>query len=384
MSKSINILGSTGSIGASTLKIVRNSEGVFSVNLLLAGGNLEKLKKQVREFQPRFVSIYDPAKVTELRHFIQETASETEFVPFEEATKLDCDIAVSAIVGTAGLLPTIHAIRHSKRVALANKESLVAGGDLIRQECARTGTEIIPVDSEHNAIHQCLRAGEPKEIESLILTASGGPFFGLTHEQLASVTVNEALNHPTWSMGSKVTIDSATLMNKGLEVIEAHFLFQIPYSRIRVKIHPQSVIHSMVEFRDGSILAQIGIADMQLPVQYALYYPGRPENLVFRFPLEGSFSLDFHDPDRATFRCLDLAYRCGEAGAAERIVLNGANEVAVQAFLKGWISFAGIPALIEHMLNIIDFPHPTTVAEVVELDSRVKKQAELEVERGHF
>lgn len=384
MSKRINILGSTGSIGNSTLKIVRDSEDVFTVNLLLAGENLEKLKKQAQEFHPQFVSIYDSARVTELRHFLKETVPETEFVPFEEAIKLDCDIAVSAIVGTAGLLPTIHAIRHAGRVALANKESLVAGGDLIRQECAETGTEIIPVDSEHNAIHQCLRAGDAKEVESMVLTASGGPFFGLTHEQLASVTVNEALNHPTWSMGSKVTIDSATLMNKGLEVIEAHFLFRIPYSRIRVKIHPQSVIHSMVEFRDGSILAQIGIPDMQLPIQYALYYPGRPENQAFHFPLEGSFSLDFHDPDRVTFRCLDLAYRCGEAGSAQRIVLNGANEVAVQAFLKGKISFAGIPALIEHMLNIIDVPHPDTVEEVVELDSRVKKQAELEVERGSF
>jgi len=260
----------------------------------------------------------------------------------------------------------------------------VAGGDLIRRECAAADTEIIPVDSEHSAIHQCLRAGAQKEVKSLILTASGGPFFGLTHEQLASVTIHEALNHPTWSMGSKVTIDSATLMNKGLEVIEAHFLFQVPYSGIRVKIHPQSVVHSMVEFRDGSILAQIGIADMQLPIQYALYYPGRPETRTFRFPLEGGFSLDFHDPDRTTFRCLDLAYRCGEAGAAQRIVLNGANEVAVQAFLEGRISFTGIPALIEQMLNIIDFPHPETVEEVVELDSRAKKQAELEVRSGRF
>ena len=384
MPKNINILGSTGSIGTSTLKILRHSEGAFSVNLLLAGSNLEKLTEQVHEFHPRYVSVYDSARVPELLGFLKETAPETEFIPYSEALKLDCDIAVSAIVGTAGLLPTIHAIRHSRRVALANKESLVAGGDLIRRECARYGSEIIPVDSEHNAIHQCLRAGSAKEVESLILTASGGPFFGLSHEQLAEVSVSEALNHPTWSMGSKVTIDSATLMNKGLEVIEAHFLFQLGYSKIRVKIHPQSVVHSMVEFWDGSILAQIGIADMQLPIQYALYYPGRPENQTFRFPFEGSFSLDFHDPDRATFRCLNLAYRCGEAGAAQRIVLNGANEVAVQAFLQGKISFAGIPALIEHMLNIMDLPHPDTVEEVVELDRRVKKQAETEVERGRF
>ena len=384
MQKSINILGSTGSIGASTLKIVRGSGGAFSVNLLLAGRNLEKLKEQIQECHPHFVSIYDSDKVPDLRRFLKKNSPGTEFLPFDTALKLDCDIAVSAIVGTAGLLPTIHATRHAKRVALANKESLVAGGDLIRQECAETGTEIIPVDSEHNAIHQCLRAGKPKEIESLILTASGGPFFGLTHEQLQSVTVNEALNHPTWSMGSKVTIDSATLMNKGLEVIEAHFLFQLPYSKIRVKVHPQSVVHSMVEFRDGSILAQIGIADMQLPIQYALYYPGRPENQAFRFPLEGSFSLDFHDPDRVTFRCLDLAYRCGEAGAAERIVLNGANEVAVRAFLAGEISFTGIPSLIEHMLNRIDVPHPHTVEEVVELDNRVRKQTETEVRSGLF
>jgi len=384
MSKSINILGSTGSIGANTLKIVQNSEGAFSLNLLLAGSNLEKLKEQIHGFRPKFVSIYDSTKVAELRRYLKETSADTEFVPYEMALKLDCDIAVSAIVGTAGLLPTIHAIRHAGRVALANKESLVAGGDLIRRECAAADTEIIPVDSEHSAIHQCLRAGAQKEVKSLILTASGGPFFGLTHEQLASVTIHEALNHPTWSMGSKVTIDSATLMNKGLEVIEAHFLFQVPYSGIRVKIHPQSVVHSMVEFRDGSILAQIGIADMQLPIQYALYYPGRPETRTFRFPLEGGFSLDFHDPDRTTFRCLDLAYRCGEAGAAQRIVLNGANEVAVQAFLEGRISFTGIPALIEQMLNIIDFPHPETVEEVVELDSRAKKQAELEVRSGRF
>ncbi len=384
MPSRINILGATGSIGTSTLKIIRECRDDFIVNLLLAGTNLQKLEAQIMAFKPKFAAIYDTDKTAELARFVKNNAPETEYIPFGDALKLDCDIAVSAIVGTAGLLPTVHAIRHAGRLALANKESLVVGGDLIRRECASYGTEILPIDSEHNAIHQCLRAGEPKEVESLILTASGGPFFGLSFEQLATVTVKEALRHPTWSMGSKVTIDSATLMNKGLEVIEAHFLFQVPYSHIRVKIHPQSVVHSMVEFRDGSILAQIGIADMQLPIQYALYYPGRPETRAFRFPLGGSFSLDFHDPDRVTFRCLDLAYRCGEAGPTQRIVLNGTNEVAVQAFLTGKLSFSGIPALIEHMLNKIDLPRPNTVAEVLELDRKVKKQAEMEVERGRF
>ncbi|NOZ12230.1 MAG: 1-deoxy-D-xylulose-5-phosphate reductoisomerase [Acidobacteria bacterium] len=384
MQKSVNILGSTGSIGTSTLKIIRSAREIFSVNLLSAGDNLDKLKAQVVEFHPRFAAIHNPEKASELARFLKENTPGTAFLPFDEALKLDCDIAVSAIVGTAGLLPTVHAIRHAKRVALANKESLVAGGDLIRRECAASGAEIIPVDSEHNAIHQCLRGGKAKEVESLILTASGGPFFGLAHEQLAAVSVKEALKHPTWSMGNKVTIDSATLMNKGLEVIEAHFLFRIPYSKIRVKIHPQSVVHSMVEFRDGSILAQIGITDMQLPIQYALYYPGRPEKQSFRFPIEGSFSLDFHDPDRTTFRCLDLAYRAGKTGATQRIVLNSANEVAVRAFLNRKIPFSGIPALIEHMLNIIDIPHPDTVEEVMELDKQIKKQAETEVERGRF
>ncbi len=384
MLKQVNILGSTGSIGISTLKILQDNDTEFSVNLLLAGDNLEGLQKQILKFHPRFAAIHNSKKAAELAFFLKKTVPGTKFIPFDEALKLDCDIAVSAIVGTAGLLPTVYAIRHAKRVALANKESLVAGGGLIRRECIASNTEMIPVDSEHNAIHQCLRAGEAKEVESLILTASGGPFFGLTHDQLATVSVKEALKHPTWSMGSKVTIDSATLMNKGLEVIEAHFLFQVPYSQIHVKIHPQSVVHSMVEFRDGSILAQIGITDMQLPIQYALYYPARPEKQSFHFPMKGSFSLDFHDPDRATFRCLDLAYRCGEAGAAQRIVLNAANEVAVRAFLKGKITFTGIPALIEHMLNVIDVPHPETVAEIVELDKQIKKQAETEVERGCF
>ncbi len=380
----VNLLGATGSIGLSTLNVVQSHPDQFQIQLVTANRNLDKLMELIRQFRPAYAAMADPSCQADLRTFLRDQAPQTRYLPFEEALRMEADITVIAIVGSAGLVPTWHAIRHSNRVALANKESLVAAGELICRAAAEHGTEILPVDSEHNAIHQCLRAGKTTEVQSIILTASGGPFFGMKESALDEVTVSEALQHPTWQMGSKVTIDSATMMNKGLEVIEAHYLFQMPYERIRIKVHPQSIIHSMVEFQDGSILAQLGQTDMQLPILYALRYPERLENRALRFPMDGSFSLEFHDPDPAVFRCLNLAYRAGSGTAVNRIVLNAANETAVGAFLNGRLSFGGIPRLIEHMMEQVDAPVPQRVEDIVELDRQVNVQAEVEVSRGHF
>ena len=381
--KTVNILGSTGSIGTSALSIMKAYPDDFRPNLLLAGNNLETLKEQVRAYNPRYVAIADESKAELLRAFLAD-ANDTTFLPMDEALQVDCDVAVSAIVGSAGLIPTWHAVHHAGRVALANKESLVAGGELICQAVIREGTELVPVDSEHNAIHQALRCGGTGEVDRIILTASGGPFRGMDSEMVSGKTAADALKHPTWNMGDKVTIDSATLMNKGLEVIEAHFLFQIAYDRIQVKVHPQSIVHSMVAYQDGSVMAQMGIPDMRVPILYALSYPVRPAAPSLAMPMTGSFSLEFHDPDRLVFRCLDLAYQAGRGRMVDRIVLNAANEVAVGAFLDGSLTFGAIPDFIEHMLGSVNEPDPVDVEEVAALDSRLKELAQLEVSRGSF
>ena len=381
--KRINILGSTGSIGTSTLAVVRDYPEAYRVNLLLAGSNVILLEEQIHNFRPAYAAIADPVHAGRLREFLGDRPA-TTFLSMEDALQLDCDVAVSAIVGTAGLMPTWHAIHHADRVALANKESLVAGGELICRAAGLNGTELIPVDSEHSAIHQAMRSGEDNEVAELILTASGGPFRGLSAEDLRTRKAADALQHPTWSMGDKVTIDSATLMNKGLEVIEAHFLFDMDYDRIRVKVHPQSIVHSMVAFRDGSVLAQLGATDMRLPILYALAYPERPDAPSLELAMAGEFSFDFHDPDTGIFRCLELAYQAGRGTLVDRIVLNAANEVAVHAFLKDHLSFSGIPDFIENMLETVNEPVPVSVEEIAALDVKVKELAQLEVTRGCF
>ncbi len=382
--KTLKIYGSTGSIGKSCLKLLKLKNGDFSVKLLAAGNNLDLLKKQVFEFEPEFATIYNKEKAKGLKEFLQKEGVKTKFVPFEESYEIECDITLSAIVGSAGLIPTFKSIPYTKRLALANKESMVLAGEFINRECEKHNTELIPVDSEHNAIHQALRCGRKSEVKSLILTASGGPFFGKGIDELKKVSVEETLNHPTWDMGKKITVDSATLMNKGLEVIEAHFLFGVDYSNIKVKIHPQSIIHSMVEFVDGSIICQMGKTDMMLPIQYALYYPERVYTEDFSFDFGKSLTLDFFEPDSETFKSLKLAYICGEGDISDRIILNSSNEIAVNYFLKGKIGFLDIPNFIDYMLNKLERPKINSIEGVLEFNEKVKKICIEEVNSGNF
>ncbi len=382
--KTIKIYGSTGSIGRSCLNVLRLKRGDFSIRLLAAGNNLELLKEQIIEFKPEFATIYNREKAEQLKDFLKTSKVGTGFISFDESYEIFSDITLSAIVGSDGLIPTYKTIPNTKRLALANKESMVLAGEFINEECEKYSTELIPVDSEHNAIHQSLRAGRKEEIKSLILTASGGPFFGKNKSELKSVTVEQTLNHPTWDMGEKITVDSATLMNKGLEVIEAHFLFGVDYDNIKVKIHPQSIVHSMVEFVDGSIICQMGKTDMMLPIQYALYYPERVITEDFWFDFGNALILNFFEPDYETFSSLKLAYLCGKGDISDRIILNAANEIAVGYFLKGLIPFASIPDFINNMLNKIERFKITSIEDVLVFNEKVKKICIEEVSGGNF
>lgn len=351
--KRLSILGSTGSIGVSTLEIVAEHPDRFRVVAMTAGRNLELLQEQVRRFQPRLVAVLRAADAEILKDALG--ASGTTIVSGIEgliacACYEEADMVLSAIVGAAGLIPTIAAIEAGKDVALANKETLVTAGSLVMAAVARKGVRLFPVDSEHSAIFQSLIGHRRGDVRRLILTASGGPFRNRSLAELQRVTPAEALAHPNWSMGRKISIDSATMMNKGLEVIEAHWLFNLPGERISVHIHPQSVVHSMVEYQDGSVIAQLGIPDMKTPIAYALSYPERlPLNLP---PLDlcRLGSLSFAPPDGQRFACLDLAYGALRDGGSAPAVLNAANEVAVEAFLAGEISFLAIPEIIRATL----------------------------------
>jgi 1-deoxy-D-xylulose-5-phosphate reductoisomerase len=351
--RKISILGSTGSIGRQALEVVSLHEDRLEVVALTANENIDLIEEQARRYRPEMVGLVSEAAAVELATRL--AGSRINVVGGSEclelaATHPAADIVLNAIVGSAGLRPSIMALEAGKRLALANKESMVAGGDLVLAALARGG-ELIPVDSEHGAIFHCLRGEDAGEVERLILTASGGPFHGRTREQLACVTRAEALSHPTWNMGRKITIDSATLMNKGLEVIEAHFLFEMPYDRIAVVVHPQSVVHSLVEFVDGSLSAQLSLPDMRLPIALALSYPERWGPPFKKTSLEELGILTFGEVDTATFRCIQLAYRAGKEGGVAPAVLNAANEVAVAAFLEGRIGFAEIEAIIEKTLD---------------------------------
>ncbi len=351
--RSLSILGSTGSIGVSTLNVVRELAPRFRVGAIAAGRNLERVEQQAREFSPELVSIADPQEAAELQ---RRLGGGTRVVSGEQglldvATHGGTDMVVSALVGAVGLAPTYAALESGIDVALANKEALVVAGERMTACAARSGAQILPVDSEHNALHQCLRGERTEEVRHLWLTASGGPFRGYDREQLKNVTLAQALKHPTWEMGPKITIDSATLMNKGLEVIEARWLFGLGPDRIRVVVHPKSVVHSMVEFVDGSLKAQLGVTDMCHPIQYALTWPERIQTALPPFDPVACGALEFEAPDRESFPCLDLAYRALEAGGAAPAVLNAANEVAVAAFLEGRTSFLEIPAVIGEALE---------------------------------
>ena len=378
--KRIAILGSTGSIGCSTLKIVESYPDRFAVATLAAGSNLELAYEQTLRWRPKLLSVAHEASAESLRSRLREAgASETEVVwgtagTIAVATHSEVDFVVSAIVGVAGLEATYEAVKAGKEIGLANKECLVAAGELITAEARRQGKPLLPIDSEHNAVHQCLRGGRMDEVERVWLTASGGPFLHTPREEFANITVAQALNHPTWKMGRRITIDSATLMNKGFEVIEAVRLFNTPPSRTKVVVHPQSTVHSMVEFVDGSILAQISVTDMRLPILYALTWPERIQSDL-RFDVLSLNHLDFCPPDLDKFPCLRLAYEAVEAGGAKTVALNAADEVAVAAFLEGKIPFLGIPDTIQAVLNETPAHKPESILEVLFMDSEARELA---------
>lgn len=352
--KRVAILGSTGSIGTNCLDVIRRLSGRFSVIGLSANVNVGLLLGQAREFNPLILAVMDVEKGLALKSLLKledlKVVLEIEGL-IEVATRPEVDMVVNALVGAVGLIPTLKAIEAGKQIALANKESLVMGGELVMRKAHEHGVQIVPIDSEHSAIFQCLFGRNPKELTKIILTASGGPFLDKDAAELDRVSLKEALSHPTWEMGPKITVDSATLMNKGLEVIEAHWLFDVPLSKIEVVIHPQSVIHSMVELVDGSVIAQLAMPDMRLPIQYALTFPERLESPCFRVDFSQTRELAFCPPNPEKFTCLKLAYQAAEVGGTMPVVLNAANEVAVQAFLDERIAFNDIPAIIEEAMN---------------------------------
>jgi len=375
--KAISLLGSTGSIGTNALRVTASFPGAFRIVGLSGGKNVAVLADQTEQNHPEIVSTGNEGSCVELQAILRKRnypMAQTRFVHGVEGhTEVSCHpdvtLVLAAITGAAGLLPTYRAIEAGKTIALANKEAMVMAGQLMKQKASERGVEIIPVDSEHNAIHQCLRGGRKEEVRRLILTASGGPFRETPSEKLRSVTREQALNHPTWRMGRKITIDSATLMNKGLEVIEASWFFNISPDHVGVVIHPQSVVHSMVEFVDGSILAQLGPTDMRIPIQYALTFPERWHSPLPPLEIHKHAQLEFFEPDREKFKCLDLAYRAIRSGGTAPTVLNAANEVAVDAFLHDGLAFHEIPDIIESVLN----SHPRY--EVADLDSILKADA---------
>ena len=378
--KRIAVLGSTGSIGRSTLSVVESYPDRFKVVSLAAGKNVEAALEQAKRWRPRVVSLSSERDADQLRNQLKAAGLRQIDVmhgpsgTVSVATHPDADFVVSAIVGVAGLEATYEAVRAGKTVGLANKECLVAAGELITAEARRQGKPLLPIDSEHNAVHQCLRGGRMEEVERIWLTASGGPFLNTPKSQFSSITVKQALNHPTWKMGRRITIDSATLMNKGFEVIEACRLFNLPPSKIQVIVHPQSTIHSMVEFVDGSILAQFSVTDMRLPILYALTYPERIASEM-RFPVMNLRHLEFLPPDMKKFPCLRLAYEAAEAGGAKTVALNAADEVAIAAFLEKSIGFDDIPHVIETVLIETKSGKLESIKKVLEADSATRQRA---------
>jgi len=384
--KRIAILGSTGSIGRSTLSIVESFPDRFSVVSMAAGNNVELAFEQARRWRPQVLSMATAEAADQLAHKLRKAglANQTEIAhgspgTVQVSTHPDADFVVSAIVGVAGLEATYEAVKAGKSVGLANKECLVAAGDLITAEARRQGKPLLPIDSEHNAIHQCMRGGRRNEVLRIWLTASGGPFFHTPASEFSKITVEQALNHPTWKMGKRITIDSATLMNKGFEVIEACRLFDLPPDRISVLVHPQSTIHSMVEFVDGSLLAQLSVTDMRLPILYALTYPDRIASDL-RFPVQELRQLDFAPPDFNKFPCLRLAYEAVEAGGAKTIALNAADEVAVSAFLEGTIGFPEIAATIEQVVGETPARIPESIKDVLQVDADARRRAHVVVD----
>jgi len=375
LKRRIAILGSTGSMGTQALQVINQFPDIFEVELLSAYSNSDLLIQQAQKYKPNVVIIIDETHYQKVKNAL---AQEDCKVFAGMKSLIDCmtmnsiDMALSCIVGIAGLAPAFAALENEIPLALANKETLVVAGELMIQKTKEKQVPIIPVDSEHSAIFQCLMGEQGNEIEKLILTASGGPFRGKTTAELKKVTCEQALKHPNWNMGNKITIDSATLMNKGLEVIEAKWLFNIDLDRVEVIVHPQSIIHSLVQFADGSVKAQLGLPDMKLPIQYALTFPKRLESLFPRFSFADYPTFTFEKPDFNAFPCLSLAYHASREGGNKPCVLNAANEVAVAKFLKGEIKFTDIPKMIENALTNTPFAQPKTVGEYLEVDKGVR------------
>ena len=382
--KVLTVLGSTGSIGTNTLDVVRRNFQEYQIFALVAGRNVDLLVSQVLEFHPHVVVVASSDTLSRLAEALQQRGLPPGEWPdlragdaarVEVATAPEVDIVISAIVGVAGLEATYEAVRRGKRVGLANKEVLVSGGKLVMEAVREYGAELVPVDSEHNGAHQCLRAGNRAEVSKLILTASGGPFRNTSREALALVTPEQALNHPTWRMGNRITIDSATLMNKGFEVIEACWLFDFEPAQVEVVVHPQSTVHAMIEYSDGSVLAQICTTDMRMPIQYALTYPDRMEAPVPKINWAEARRWEFLPPDFDKFPLLKLAYQCQEAGGSATCTLNAADEIAVEAFLAGRIGFLSIYEVVQETLAKMPVQHPRSVGDILEIDGESRATA---------
>lgn len=375
MTRTIALLGSTGSIGRQTLEVARDLG--LTVAALTANSSVDLLEQQAREFTPRLVVLYDESAASKMKLRLADTKIEVlsgmEGL-IAAATMEETDTVLTAVVGMIGLQPTLAAISKGKRIALANKETLVCAGELVMDAAERTSAEIVPVDSEHSAIFQCLQGCKNRgEIRRLILTCSGGPFYGLSFEELANKTKYDALKHPNWTMGAKITVDSATLMNKGLEIIEAMRLYRLPLQKVSAVIHRQSIVHSLVEFCDGAMLAQLGTPNMKLPIRYAMTYPYRAEHAPTALDLLSCPPLTFAEPDDKAFRCLAVAKKCAETGGTSCAVMNGANEVAVGAFLHEQIGFNDIPALVESALDRVEQVSNPVLADILEADRLARK-----------
>ena len=384
--KKIAILGSTGSIGVNALDVVSKNPEQLEVVALAAGRNLEVLKGQIERFRPKIVSVLDKEHAGRLKAMFGK-ASLPDILWGEEgarsvASAPGADMVLSAIVGAAGLVPTLEAIEAGKDIALANKETLVTAGPLVVERARSRGVRIIPVDSEHSAVFQCIEGNSEKSVGRVILTASGGPFLRASRTELETVRISDALNHPNWKMGRKITIDSATMMNKGLEVIEARWLFGVDYERIDVVIHPQSIVHSLVEFIDGSVLAQLGLPDMRGPISYALFYPERMPGGFPPFDLSKVGRLEFQPPDLERFPCLRLGYEAGRAAGTMPAVMNAANEVAVNAFLEEKIPFQSIARVIEEVMSRHAPADVSSLEAVLEADAQARRQAEEILKKG--
>ncbi|CAB1243804.1 1-deoxy-D-xylulose-5-phosphate reductoisomerase [Clostridium sp. MT-14] len=376
--KKISILGTTGSIGTQTLDVLRKDRENFKLIGISANSNVEKLLKIVEEFKPLYAVVTQKEAYLKFKEYFRNKNANLEILFGTEglntiASLPEIDMVVTSVMGMSGLVPTIRAIEAGKDIALANKETLVVGGELVKKLVKKNNVNLIPVDSEHSAIFQCLQGNEDSDIEKILITASGGPFRGKNRKELLNVTVQQALRHPKWHMGKKITVDSATLMNKGLEVIEAHWLFDLPYEKIKVVVHPESIVHSMVEYKDGSVIAQLASTDMRLPIQYALYYPKRGELVVDRLNFYNLKNLTFEKPDIDTFKPLKLAYEAGKIGGTMPAILNCANEEAVELFLLNKIKFLDIGYIVEMCMNKFPPKNNFQLEDLLHIEIKVKE-----------